>query len=142
MEQSPAYRNGASWFFWLAGLSLINSLLGAFGASIRLIFGLGFTQVTDGFLAVAFEGGNTGLGVAFSLATTAAVASLFAGIGFLSLRGFRLAYIGGLVLYVIDTIVLLGVAALLSAWGDFALDFLFHGFVLFQLIVGLTARSS
>jgi hypothetical protein len=142
MDQSPAYRNGAMWFFWLAGLSMLNSILGAFGASIRLIFGLGFTQVTDGFLAAAFEEGSAGMGVAFSLATTAIVAAVFAGIGFLALRGARLAYIGGLVLYIVDTLVLLGVTVMLSAWGVFGLDLLFHGFVLFQLIVGLTTRPA
>lgn len=142
MELSPAYRNGASWFFWLAALSMLNSLLAAFGASVRLIFGLGYTQITDAILTGLFEGEGAGIGVALSLVTTAVVAGLFALIGFLSHKGFRIAYIGGLVLYVIDALILLGLAAVLGAWVDLGLELLFHGFVLFQLVLGLTTRSS
>lgn len=142
MELSSAYRNGASWFFWLAALSMINSLLAAFGTNMHMLFGLGYTQITDAILGVAFEGESSGIGVAVSLATTAVVAGLFALIGFLSHKGILLAYIGGLVLYVIDTLVLLGLSAVLSLWSDLWLDLLFHAFVLFQLIAGLAARSS
>ena len=38
-------RRGASWFFTIAILSGINSLLQIFDAHIRFIFGLGITQV-------------------------------------------------------------------------------------------------
>jgi hypothetical protein len=38
-------RRGASWFFTVAALSGINSLLQIFDAKIRFIFGLGITQV-------------------------------------------------------------------------------------------------
>lgn len=142
MELSSAYRNGASWFFWLAALSMVNSVLAVSGANIRMIFGLGYTQITDAILGVAFEGESSGIGAALSLATSAVVAGLFALIGLLAHKGFKLAYIGGLVLYVIDALVLLGLSATLSLWGDLWLDLLFHAFVLFQLVVGLTSRAA
>ena len=41
-------RRGAGWFFTIAVLSGVNSVLQIFNAKIRFIFGLGITQVVDG----------------------------------------------------------------------------------------------
>src|SRR5947209_1342499 len=38
---------GARWFYWIVGLSLVNSLLALGGAQIRFVFGLGITQIFD-----------------------------------------------------------------------------------------------
>jgi len=37
------FNNGVSWFFFVAGLSVVNSLLVLFGADWSFIFGLGIT---------------------------------------------------------------------------------------------------
>ena len=42
-------KSGASWFYWIAGLSLINSISAASGSSWRFIVGLGITQIFDEF---------------------------------------------------------------------------------------------
>ena len=39
--------NGANWFFWIAGLSLINSVLHLAGVSISFLIGLGLTELID-----------------------------------------------------------------------------------------------
>ena len=36
-------KSGASWFYWIAGLSLINSIAAVSGGSWRFILGLGIT---------------------------------------------------------------------------------------------------
>src|SRR6266850_5927019 len=40
-------RNGAQWFYWVAALSLINSVVALTGAEWRFILGLGVTQVVQ-----------------------------------------------------------------------------------------------
>src|SRR5262245_15022806 len=37
------FNSSSSWFFWIAGLSVINSLIAVFGGDRRFIFGLGIT---------------------------------------------------------------------------------------------------
>ena len=51
-------RRGAGWFLTIAVLSGVNTLLQAFDAKIRFIFGLGITQVVD---AIAHRSGQNGM---------------------------------------------------------------------------------
>src|SRR5688572_14273659 len=44
-------KSSASWFYWIAGLSLINSISAFSGSSWRLFFGLGITHVINGMFA-------------------------------------------------------------------------------------------
>lgn len=46
------YKNGVSWFYWIAGLSLINSLVVFFDGDWSFIAGLGVTQLIDSFAFV------------------------------------------------------------------------------------------
>src|SRR5687768_7113567 len=48
---------GARWFYWIAALSVINSLLFAFGAKLQFVTGLGFTQLIDGVAEISIEAG-------------------------------------------------------------------------------------
>ena len=41
-------RSGADWFFWIAGLSVVNSVLGFLDVSLNFVAGLGMTQLIDG----------------------------------------------------------------------------------------------
>src|SRR2546428_6752639 len=49
-------RNGAQWFYWIAGLSLINAAIALAGQEWRFIFGVGVTPAGPG-LAKAARGG-------------------------------------------------------------------------------------
>src|SRR5688572_28411552 len=42
-------KSGASWFYWIAGLSIINSIAALSGAGWGFIVGLGVTQIVDEF---------------------------------------------------------------------------------------------
>ena len=46
-------RSGANWFYWIAALSVINSVMMTTESSISFIFGLTATQIIDA-LAVFF----------------------------------------------------------------------------------------
>ena len=41
------FKSGASWFFWIAGLSIINSIILLAGGQWNFIVGLGVTQIID-----------------------------------------------------------------------------------------------
>src|ERR1043165_9135746 len=40
-------KSGANWFYWIAGLSVVNSLIFLFGGNLSFFAGLGITQLVD-----------------------------------------------------------------------------------------------
>ena len=50
-------KSGASWFYWIAGLSLINSFIALSGSDYGFILGLGITRIIDAF-GMAFQSGG------------------------------------------------------------------------------------
>lgn len=117
-------KSGASWFYWIAALSLVNSIAALTGSGWRFVIGLGVTQFSDG-LGQAFGGG--GKVVALVLAIIAAGIFILCGI-FANKR--RLwAFIVGMVLFTLDAVISL----LIQDWiglgfHAFALFFIFRGF--------------
>lgn len=99
----PAQRasNGANWFFWIAGLSLANSLLLYSDMGLNFPIGLGITQVIDAFAMI--DGGAPAMGVGLFFGVV--VASAFAFFGLMGRKGYAWAFIAGLVLYTGDSLI-------------------------------------
>ncbi|MGH2627923.1 MAG: hypothetical protein ACRDHY_14890 [Anaerolineales bacterium] len=127
-------RRGASWFFWIAALSAINSIISITGGDRVFIFGLGVTQVVDAFASVFEEelglGRGSWLGIA-GLVLSLLVAGLIALIGYLARKGNQFVYVLGMGLYVLD-------GAEVAVFEDW-LSLLFHGFVMIYLVMGFRA---
>jgi hypothetical protein len=125
--------NGANWFYWIAGLSLVNSVLFLAGVEWGFIFGLGITQVID---AATIEiGGQTNYVarmVGFGLDVIAA--SVFALFGFLSQKRHGWAFVTGMILYALDAMLFLVV-------GDF-LGLAFHAVALYMIFCGFKANRT
>jgi hypothetical protein len=119
-------KSGASWFYWIAALSLINSIVAITGNNWRFIFGLGITQVLD-------ELGNHFGGAAkfVALGLNLIVAGIFVLFGVFAHKRHLWAFITGMVLFALDALLML----LATDWIGLAL----HGFVLFCLFRGLQA---
>jgi hypothetical protein len=117
---------GASWFYWIAGLSGINAVMALTGTPIRFVFGLG---ITDLFGAVGSGAGGAGQAVGFVLAL--ASAGLFVLLGMFAMKGHLWAFIVGIVLFGLDALVLV----LFQRW----LGVAFHAYVLFRLFSGMMA---
>jgi hypothetical protein len=113
-------RGGVSWFYWIAGLSVVNSVLALAGAGFRFIFGLGITQLIDN-LAHGFGGAAQ----AVALALDCVVAGVFIVLGIFASKRQSWAFIVGLVLLVLDG----ALTALFRDWISVA----FHAFVLYVL---------
>lgn len=52
-QSLAALRNGTAWFFWIAGLSLVNAVITHAGSDLSFVAGLGVTQVIDALAIVA-----------------------------------------------------------------------------------------
>ncbi len=116
---------GSREFYWVAGLSLVNSALTQFKANIRFPVGLGITQVMDVIaLGLRDKLGGIALGIAITFALLGA--GFFALFGWLTGRGIKAALLIGLVLYGLDGLLCL----LFQDWFAVA----FHAYILYKLI--------
>ena len=48
---AKSFENGSKWFYWIAGLSIINSVAHLAKGDFSFVIGLGITQIVD---AIAF----------------------------------------------------------------------------------------
>ena len=131
-QLAAVHASGARWFNWVAGLSLVNSLLFIFGEKWHFCIGLAFTDVVNAVLIELSGGSVIAKVVAFVI--DALFAGVFAGLGWLALRRQHWAYIVGLVLLCIDG----ALCALCQDWMSTA----FHGWAAFAIYNGLRASMS
>lgn len=119
-------KSAASWFYWIAGLSLVNSFAAFSGSDWRFILGLGITQIIDGM-----GQGSDGAGKFIALAMDLVAAGTLIAFGMLGNRGHTWAFIVGMALFAMDGVIFL----LAQDWIGVA----FHGFVLWGLFRGFSA---
>jgi hypothetical protein len=124
-------RRGANWFYWIAGLSVINSIAYAGGANFHFLAGLGITEVADAVVDVFVrEGAPSAIrGVAILFDLVAVIG--FALCGYFANKYFRTAFIVGIGFYFIDALIVL-------LLGDFFMA-AFHAIALYGLIRGFLA---
>jgi len=121
-------RSGANWFLWVAGLSLVNSVLFWTGSTWGFAIGLGLTDAANAFGQVAITG-TTGMVVAF--VADALIAGAFAGLWQMAKQGAQWAFIVGMIVYGLD--------ALLMVWATDWLSVVFHGLALYFIYRGFQA---
>lgn len=109
--------NGANWFYWIAGLSLLNSVIMLVGGHIVFVVGLAVTGIFDQMAMVIAqqtpEAALLAKGAAFAWAVI--VALFVAAIGKLAGRRYMPVYAVGMGLYLVDGLLFLVLGAWLSA---------------------------
>jgi hypothetical protein len=129
-ELANQVKSGASWFYWIAGLSLVNSIIGLFGGGLSFIAGLGFTQIIDGIIFEIGVGGVASVVKIIAFVVELAIAGIFVGLGVFANKLQSWAFILGIVLYFLDGVLILALGAYLAAgFHVFALIFIVRGFL-------------
>jgi hypothetical protein len=133
MKLAGKLKGGASWFYWVAALSIINSVIVLANGNWSFLFGLGVTQIVDGLVVgVVAEAPNmANVARFFGFGLILLISGLYVTFGWFANKRKRWAFIVGMVLYGLDSLILLPVA-------DY-LGFAFHIWVLFGLFGGLRA---
>lgn len=127
----PVIKSGAGWFYWIAGLSLVNTLVAMGGSNSGFVIGLGITQVFDTIAAgIAEESGDGGARVV-ALVLDMIVYGLLVMFGVFAARRHLWAFLVGMTLYALD-------AAIFVIVGDW-LAVAFHALALFFMFKGLAA---
>ena len=124
-------KSGVNWFFWIAGLSMVNTVIYLFGFTLTFVIGLGATQIVDGImsgLATNLEQGGIVVRL-IGLVIDFFIAGIFVLFGILGRKRFRWSIIFGMVLYAIDGVILL-------LFKDF-FGAAFHAWALFGIWGGL-----
>jgi len=103
-DLASRYKSGANWFYWIAGLTIVTSIISFGGGNWRFLISLGTTQVIDG-LADAF---SVELGAApkvIALVLDLILTAVFVVFGVLANKKFLWAYILGMAVFVFDGVV-------------------------------------
>ena len=116
----PVVRSAARWFWWIAGLSLVNTFLAHNGNHPQFVLGLGITAIADAMFSQAKA-------VAFLI--DALAIGFFVLIGLQASRGKLRAFYLGLGVYALDALVYV----YLQNW----MPVIFHGVVAFFIMKGV-----
>jgi hypothetical protein len=140
-------RNGSNWFYWVAGLSLVNSVILHTGGNVFFVVGLGVTMVADVLAAgVAEKNPNiagTVRAAAFGLDILASL--IVAAFGWLASRRYLALFAIGMVLYLLDGLLFVLVQDWMSVgFHVFALFCMWGGFMAYRRLNALETayRSS
>ena len=131
MGVKRAYKSAGSQFYWIAGLSLVNTLALVFGGNFHFVAGLGLTQLIDG---LAYYIGQqspdiNGIVVGVGLFLDLGILAMIALFGYLATRGYIWPVVTGMVLYGLDALLVLSFKDIVG--------FGFHLFFLLQIWAAL-----
>lgn len=126
------YLSGANWFFWIAGLSLLNSLLLMTGCDWLFIVGMALNRIVDG-IALAFAD-QIGPSVKFAaIGIDIIIAGTVCLFGCLARDNRKWAFAAGILFYSLDGLLLLLVNEYTCVgFHAAALFFLFNGLYALQ----------
>lgn len=133
IELENRVRSGANWFYWIAALSVINSIIIMAQGGVTFIVGLGITQIIDG-LALALADQEPVLKPVFTfiaIGLNLCVVSVCALFGLLANKRFAWAFWLGMLIYALDGLIFL----LLGAYFPFG----FHIYALLSIYGGVKA---
>jgi hypothetical protein len=123
--------SGASWFYWIAGLSLVNAIIAAAGSPWSFIIGLGIPQVMTAIASGMPGDAASTVIIAILWIVSFAIAGFFAACGWFAKRPSVAAFIAGMVLFGLDT--------LIFVYAEDWIGVAFHALALYFFWKGLSA---
>jgi len=127
-KKEEEVKKGASWFIWIAILSIINSIVIHLNGSLNFIIGLGMTQIVDA-LSIFQEPGGFNLDKTTGLSIDVLITGVFLLFGYHARQKKAWAFIIGMILYALDGLIFLPVKDFLGfGFHVFALVMIFKGF--------------
>ena len=129
-ETLAQMKSGANWFYWIAGLSLVNSAIYAFGGEISFILGLAVTQLVEGIADAAIAEGLPSMVKGVAVVVSLLISGVFALFGYFANKGMAAAFVVGIGLYLLDGLLYLALGSMFAAgFHVFALFFIVRGFL-------------
>lgn len=129
-ELSDRFRAGANWFYWIAGLTLVTSVISLMGGGWSFFLSLGITQLIDGFAVYFAESFGEATKV-IAIVLDIFIIALFIGLGYLSNKRQLWAFLAGIILFGLDSLLALVIFNVLGL--------IIHCVVMFLMIRGYIA---
>jgi hypothetical protein len=123
-------KSGARWFFWIAGLTVVTSLIALSGAGYAFFLSLGATQFIDGVAKGLSNEFGDGVRVA-GLVLDILIAGVFALLGWFAYKRHLWAFLVGMGIFAVDAMLLLA----FQVW----ISFIFHAVVTYWIFRGYQA---
>jgi hypothetical protein len=136
LELERKFQSGARWFYWIAALSLINSVINMSGGQINFVIGLATTQFVDG-VAVVMAKHHADWAMMlkiFAIAANVIITGVFFMFGTFARKRQNWAFILGMVCYGADGLLSLPLGDMLGAG--------FHAFALWCIWGGMQAGKT
>jgi len=134
LRADMVFRSSSRWFFWIAGLSMLNSIIFRMDGQITFVGSLGVTQIIDFMSRIYIEEGlfeNANMVSGISMLFILLFSGLYLVLGLLTRKKKKWAFYIGTILYLIDGLILVLIQDYINA--------AFHGYILFSLIRGWKA---
>ncbi len=125
-------KTGGAWLYWIAGLSIVNSVIILTGSNWGFVLGLTLTQGID-FVCHSIATDFGWAAKIFALVLDLAIAGFFVALGVFARRRQTWPFVVALVLYGVDTLLTL----LTGIW----LGVLWHAWALTCIVIGLKAAT-
>lgn len=141
-ELTQKYKNGANWFYWIAALTIITSLIAFGGGGWRFFISLGTTQIIDALaegLSAELGGGAKVVALVLDLLVT----GTFVVFGVLAGKKLLWAYVLGMAVFLLDGLVTLVIQDWIGAIAHVVVIVLMvPGFMAGRELVDLEARMA
>lgn len=131
-QTEQAFKNSGSWFFWIAGCTLVNVSMTLTNGNFGLALGVSLVDVFPALLK-AFSAPNEVFLIS-SLCLAAVFIGLFGLLGKFASEGKSWAFIVGMLVFGVDT----AICGLLQDWMGLGV----HLFALYSLFIGLKLALS
>ena len=135
LKAEHALKTGANWFYWIAGLSLINTVIIVSGNNWSFLAGLNILQVADVFVREIIKNTTPNFSTIlmfFSVMFDMLVVGVMVVFGYFANKRHNWSFVIGMVLYALDMLISL-------AFKDF-LSFAIHVIALLGIYNGLNAN--
>lgn len=136
IKLETAIRGGASNFYWIAALSVINSLVVLTGGSWSFFIGLGITQLIDGIFIIIVQSVGENFAPIIQIIgfmINIFLSGVFIVFGIFAQKQKKWAFVAGMALYALDSLVFLIVPDFFSIG--------FHLFILVGISTGLRSMK-
>jgi len=120
VSSDPIVLSAARWFWWIAGLSLVNLVMNLNGSDTNFVIGLAMTSLISGMFAGT---------VPVALALAGVIIGFYVWMGWQGQRGKLWAFYAGLAVYAVDALIY----ARFEDWMPVA----FHAFALYCIGKGV-----
>jgi hypothetical protein len=124
-------KRGANWFYWIAGLSVVNSVAFLVGAKFHFLAGLGVTEIADAVIEASIQQGAPGYLRGISVIFDLVAVGGFALAGYFANKFVRTAFLVGIIFYAIDALIVLALVDVFML--------AFHALALYSLVRGYIA---